>query len=586
MAYDLLTTSGINSLVNSYSANESQKRILPLKTRQTKFTRISSIYSGLLSKVDALKNKMSILKSTGTSSAFAVKKATSSNTTAVTVSASSTAQKGAFALRINQLAKNDLVVSLDKNSADFSSITTPGNYTFAIKSGDGDGGQFTSNVSVELKASDFINGNISFKDLSSLVTKAIKNDKAVVTSNSVSGSTLSSGSFTFNVNGTEKTIDYSAGTYEEVIDSIITQLEDVSGLSAEKVVDGSNVQLKLTVTDSSKYISINGDTGSLVSELGISVDKEKGASGIVSATSFSPSNGLSQISLTAKNSGAGFKIEDLSDLSGGVLGEFGLNLGSNRTAFVQNESGLDTAGYVHDLSLLNSKISFNGLNIERNSNSITDVVAGVTLNLKSVMAIDDNDVTVDVANDSASVKAKIDDFITSFNDVYNYIKTNTTSSDGIRGALLGDASGSSLLSLLSSTAYSPVSGLGFGTINSLTEMGITFNSTTGLSITNSDQLNSALENNIEEVEQTFNSDSGIAANLYNKLLPYTGYKGYLTNRKNSIDNNLESIGDSITKIQTKIEKDAEILRNRYIQLQSQLSSLLSSSGIFGNDLYN
>ncbi|HMN25999.1 MAG TPA: flagellar filament capping protein FliD, partial [Ignavibacteriaceae bacterium] len=207
-------------------------------------------------------------------------------------------------------------------------------------------------------------------------------------------------------------------------------------------------------------------------------------------------------------------------------------------------------------------------------------------NLKSVMAIDDNDVTVDVANDSASVKAKIDEFITSFNDVYNYIKTNTTSSDGIRGALLGDASGSSLLSLLSSTAYSPVSGLGFGTINSLTEMGITFNSTTGLSITNSDQLNSALENNIEEVEQTFNSDSGIAANLYNKLLPYTGYKGYLTNRKNSIDNNLESIGDSITKIQTKIEKDAEILRNRYIQLQSQLSSLLSSSGIFGNDLYN
>ncbi|MBK7632420.1 MAG: hypothetical protein IPJ23_17295 [Ignavibacteriales bacterium] len=43
------------------------------------------------------------------------KKATSSNTTAVTVSASTAAQKGAFALRVNQLAKNDLVVSLDKN---------------------------------------------------------------------------------------------------------------------------------------------------------------------------------------------------------------------------------------------------------------------------------------------------------------------------------------------------------------------------------------------------------------------------------------------------------------------------------------
>jgi len=586
MAYDLLTTSGINSLVNSYINTESQKRLSPLANRKTKYTSISNIYSGLLSKVDALKSKMSILKATGTSSAFAVKKATSSNTTAVTVSASTAAQKGAFALRVNQLAKNDLVVSLDKNSADFSTITTPGTYTFAIKGGDGEGGQFTSNISVVLEADDFTDGNISFEDLSVIVAKAINDDKAVVESDSVSGSTLSSGSFTFDLNGTETTINYSAGTYDEVIDSIITQLEDVSGLAAEKVVDGTNVSLKLTVTDSSKYISISGDTGTLVSELGISVDQEKGASGIVSATSFSPSNGLSQISLTAKNSGAGFKIDELSDLSGGILDQFGLNLGSTRTAFIQNESGADTAGYVHNTSILNSKIVFNGLNIERNSNSISDLVSGVTLSLKSVMAADDNDVTVDVANDVAAVKSKIDEFITSFNDVYNYIKTNTSSSDGVRGVLLGDASGSSLLSLLSSTAYSPISGLGSGTINSLTEMGITFNSNTGLSITDSSQLTNALENNIEEVEQTFNSDSGIAANLYNKLLPYTGYNGYLTARKNTIDGNIKSTSDSISKIQTKIEKDSEVLRNRYIQLQSQLSTLLNSTGSFGSDLFS
>lgn len=586
MAYDLLTTSGINSLVNSYINTESQKRLSPLTTRKTKYTSISNIYSGLLSKVDALKSKMSILKATGTSSAFATKKATSSNTTAITVSASTAAQKGAFALRVNQLAKNDLVVSLDKNSADFSSITSPGTYTFAVKGGDGEGGQFTSNVSVVLEADDFTNGNISFEDLSDIVAKAINDDKAVVLSNSISGSTLSSGSFTFDLNGTETTIDYSAGTYEEVIDSIVTQLEDISGIAAEKVVDGSNVRLKLTVTDSSKYISISGDTGTLVSELGISVDQEKGASGIVRATSFSPSNGLSQISLTAKNSGAGFKIDELSDLSGGMLAEFGLNLGTTRSAFVQNESGIDTAGYVHDTAILNSKIVFNGLNIERNSNSISDLVSGVTLNLKSVMSVDDNDVTVDVANDVTAVKSRIDEFITSFNDVYNYVKSNTSSSDGVRGVLLGDASGSSILSLLSSTAYTPISGLGSGTINSLTEMGITFNSSTGLSITDSDQLNDALENNIEEVEQTFNSDSGIAANLYNRLLPYTGYNGYLTARKNTIDGNIKSTTDSITKIQTKIEKDSEVLRNRYIQLQSQLSTLLSSTGTFGSDLFS
>ena len=60
----------------------------------------------------------------------------------------------------------------------------------------------------------------------------------------------------------------------------------------------------------------------------------------------------------------------------------------------------------------------------------------------------------------------------------------------------------------------------------------------------------------------------------------------LTARKNTIDGNIKSTSDSITKIQTKIEKDSEVLRNRYIQLQSQLSELLTSTGSFGSDLFS
>jgi len=224
------------------------------------------------------------------------------------------------------------------------------------------------------------------------------------------------------------------------------------------------------------------------------------------------------------------------------------------------------------------------LNIERNSNSILDLVTGVTLNLKSVMAVDDTDVTVDVANDVTAVKTKIEEFISSFNEIYSYIKTNTSSSDGIRGVLIGDSSASSLLSLFSSTAYSPVTGLDSGTINSLSELGITFNASMGLSISDSDQLADALENNIDEVEQLFVSENGIATNLYNKLLPYSGYSGYLSARKNSVDDNIESINDSITRIQTKIDKNSESLRYRYIQLQSQLSELMASVGDFSTNL--
>lgn len=586
MAFDLLTTSGINSLVSSYTYNEIQKRIAPLETRKTKYTNISKIYSALVSKVDALKSKLSVLMAANNSSVFSAKTATSSNTNALTVSAGSSAQINSFSVRINQLAKNDLLVSLDKNSKDFSSIALPGTYSFSIKGGNGSNGQFTSNVSLSLTDSDFTNGKITLENLAAKISKAINDDKATVLSKSVMGSTLTSGSFTLNLNGTERTIDYSAGSYEDVFDNIISQLKDVSGLSAEKIVDGSNVQLKLTVTDSSNYITINGDTGSLVSELGIAVDKEKGASGIVSATAFSPSIGLTQISLTAVNPGSDFKIEEVSDINGDLLQEFGLNIGNSRPSFLQNENGEDNPGFVYDTSLLNSKITFNGLNIERNSNNISDLITGVSLNLKSVMSLSENEATVNIENDISSVKTKIDEFISAFNDVYSYIRTNSTSNNGVRGALLGDSSASSLLSLLSSTAYSPVSGIDSRTINSLSEMGITFNINTGLSITNTNQLNDVLQNKIEEVEKAFNSDNGIATNLYNKLLPYTGFSGYLSQRKDSFDNNVKSIVDTITQTQSKIDKESSVLRERYIQLQSQLNDLLSVNGIFGNDLFS
>lgn len=585
MAYDLLTTSGINSLVTSYTSNETQKRIAPLQTKKTKYTSISNIYSNLLKKIDSLTNQLQILKATGPSSAFTVKTAKSSNSSIVSATASSIVSNSTFSLRVNQIAKNDLLVSYDKNSSEFSSITVPGTYSFTIKTGDGKGGQFYSNVSLDLSPEDFLNGSITFENLAKKINTAINTDKAVVSSNFVNGSTNSTGSFVVDLNGTTKTINYSASNYEDVIDSIIAQLSDVAGITAEKISNGPDMQLKLTVSDSSKYISVYGDTGSIVSELGISVNKEKGASGLVSSTVFSPSNGLTQISLTSKNTGAGFKIEDIFDTNGNILDEFGLNLGTNRTLFKQDAAGQDLAGYVYDTSALNSKIIFNGLDIERDSNTITDLMTGITLNLKSVSKAEDADVTIDVSNNVDSIRSKIEAFISSFNDVYTYLKTNTTSQNGVRAALLGDTSASSIISVLSSTAYSPVNGLDPKTINSLSKMGITFNINTGLSISNSDQLNYALENNIAEVEQSFNSNSGIASALYNKLIPYSGYNGYLTERKNSIDGNIQSITDSISKIQSKIDKDAEVLRNRYIQMQSQLSTLLTSTGFFGNDIF-
>lgn len=586
MATDLLTTSGINSLVNTYKTSESNKKITPLTTRRTRYQNLDSAYSTLNTKLTSLKSILSTLKTTGSSSAFTAKSASSSNTSFVTTAASNSALAGTHSIRINQLAKNDLLLSLDQASDDASTtITSAGTHTFTITSGDGSGGTFTSNVSVTFESADFTAGVISNKKVMEKIQTAINTDKAIVTSNSVTGSTASSGAFTFNLNGTETTINYSSGTYSDVIDSIVSQINDLSGVSAEKVIDGSNYQLKITVTDSSKYLTINGDTSNLVSELGIAVTKEKGSSGIVSASTFSPVTSTSQFSLTAKNSGYDYRILSLQDTgTSTALSAMGLNLGSTRQVYVQN-SGLDTPGYVHSSSLLNAKLEFNGINVERNSNVITDLVSGVTFNLKSSMQTTDTTVNIAVDNDTAKVKEKIQSFITNFNDLYTFIKTKTTSTDTARGLLVGDASSSSILSILRSSATNVVSGIDTDDINSLSKLGITFNINNGLSITDSDQLDDALENNADQVEALFNSTYGIANVLYPRIDAYLGTEGYISKTRANFSKTIENLNDSISSSQTKINKSAEILRTQYQKMQAQLATLLSNQSYFMSNSY-
>lgn len=581
MASDLLTTSGINNLVNNFKIAESNKKINPLTTRKTYYQNLDTAYSTLSSKLDLLKSLLSELKTTGASSIFSSKKASSSNTNFVNVTTTNSAVNGASSLRVNQLAKNDIVMSQDLTStANSSVITSAGTHNFVITAGDGSGGTFTSTVSAVFDASDFTAGVISNQKVMEKLSNAINSDKATVLSNSVTGSTLSSGSFTLNLNGTSTQINYTAGTYSAVMDSIVTQINSLSGITAEKIINGSNYQLKITVTDSSKYLTISGDTGTLVSELNIAATKEKGASGIVSASVFSPAASYSQLSITAKETGYDYRILSLSDSVGGqALSSVGLNLGGTRQTFVQN-AGTDTPGYVYSTAVLNSKIEFNGINIERNSNVISDLLTGATITLKSLMQSTDSTVNLSISNDESKVKEKIQDFVTKFNDVYNFIKEKSTSNKNGRGIFVGDSSASSLLSILGTTAYSTVTGIPQNEINTLSKLGITFNSSSGLSISNSSQLDTALADKINQVEALFNSTSGIANYLYDRVNPYLGVDGYITKTKTSFGSSITALSDSITSAQSRIDKNAESLRNRYIKLQTQLAQLLSNQSYF------
>ncbi len=581
----VLTTDTINSMISSYVSSETSRLITPITTKTQWYQSLSTAYGTLSSKLASLKTLLSNFNQTGNDSIFRLKTATSSNSAFISASATGIAAAGAYNMTVSQLAKNDLLVSQEFDSASSNAIS--GTHTFTIKTGDGEGGEYTSNIDVTFSGSE-TNQSIMEK-----IRDAINSDKATVNSDVKSASvdyTGGAATFKINVDGTEKSISVNGGgTYSDLIDEVVANITaNVTGVTAEKVVDPNNpdnVSLKITGKDASKYISISQESGfEIVSDLNIAVTKEKGASGIVTASSFSPSSGKTQFSLSSKQTGVDFRITGLSDSgSSTALSAIGLNLGVDRPSFDQSTNP-DTPGYLYadisDSNLLNSRFTFNGLNIQRDSNVIDDIASGVTFTLNSVMQSSDPAVNISVATDSSSIRSNIEDFITKFNDVFTYLKSQSTYGSDNRGVFAGDSNASSLLSMLGSITYSAIPGVSSGDLKMLSQLGITFSSTTGLSITDSSRLDDAITNNSSQVEALFNSSNGIANTLYNKINPYLGAGGYLALGQSRFDDTVKSLNDKNTAYQNRINKSADVLRNRYEQLQAQLASLLTVQNMF------
>ncbi len=570
---DYLSTSSINSMIQSYQSVQYQRRINPLKIRQQKFSTLSQGWGDLKTKLTSLKTVASDFKTSTDSSLFFKRSVNVSNDSILTATAESNAPESSYTMRVNQLAKSDLIVSQTQTS-DTAVASMAGTHKIQIGSGD-----YTSTVDIELTDTE-TNESIMEK-----LASAINSDKAVSLSDSFDPAATFSGtgSFTIDVNGTEKTISYDYGTtsktYDEVMDDLVADINsNVTGVLAEKIVDEDtgNVSLQITAENSEHALTIGGTA----SFLNMDVTNEKGASGLVNASTFSPATGESKFSVTAKESGYDNRLI-MSDVSGSIFNQVGLTSSVLNDRTVTGDDA--SAGFVYSSTSstdneLNSKLEFNGVNVQRNSNVVTDLVDSVTFNLNAVNEATDPDVSVSVSVDTDSITNEIKSFINTFNDSYTYIKNNSYSSGdkNNRGAFVGDSTARSLMSTLTNIAMGEVSGLPEDSFSYLSDIGITFSPSGGLSISDSSRLETSLKENAGQVADLFSSTNGIANTLYDTLENYVGVDGSIANLIESYDNNVTYYDDKITNINKSIDKSADLLRAQYEDLQMQLLTLTYS----------
>jgi flagellar hook-associated protein 2 len=584
MAYSL-TTETINTLISSYETQQKSILVEPLTTKQERYEKLNTTYSDVSTKLTALKNSVRTLKYTGNDSAFAAKTCSVSNSEFISASAGNAAGAGSYTFQIDQLAKNDVAMSQSLAAATSSGLS--GTHNFQIKTGDGSTGEYVSNVSVTF------DGTETNDEMMEAIRDAINSDSVEITSDAKTGSATYSGgagTFTLDLNGTEKTIPFvGGGTYEDLINEITGYVNDnISGVTAEKVVDDPNpgdVKFKLSVGNSNNYISISTASGyDAVSDLNIGVTNEKGAAGIVTASVFTPVSGSTQFSVTSRKTGIDNRITSIQDTgTSTALSALGLNLGTTRTTFSQsaNTSGFVYSDITEDNNLLNAKFEFNGLSLQNNLNDISDLVTNTTFSLKSVMDASDSDVTVSIGADTETVTTSLKTFVTAFNDLYTYLKEQTSVTTDTKGVLRGQASADSLLEMLRNAAINKVSGTNSGNLGYLSQLGLTFDSSNGISISDSDLLEEKLSGSIDQVEDMFNNETyGIATKMYSTITPYLGVAGYLAKSQETFTENVSFIKDQVESVETRIAKGSDNLRKQYQDLQVQLFTLNNTSSQF------
>lgn len=147
----------------------------------------------------------------------------------------------------------------------------------------------------------------------------------------------------------------------------------------------------------------------------------------------------------------------------------------------------------------NATLTVDGLSIVKSSNTISDVISGVTLNLLSTTASAFN---LSVTSD----KSKVQESITSFVDAYNKLDTSLRSltkydeTGKASGVLLGDSTARSVISQIRAVMNKTIANQ--SSFNSLSQVGVRFERSGQLSL-NTTTLTNALSSNFSDIASVF-----------------------------------------------------------------------------------
>jgi len=119
----------------------------------------------------------------------------------------------------------------------------------------------------------------------------------------------------------------------------------------------------------------------------------------------------------------------------------------------------------------NATFKLNGVDFTRASNTVSDAITGITLNLVTTTALS-TPVTLTVSNDSVSARPKLDAVVKAYNDLYSLYKSQTASSidASSRGVLNSDFGVASMMRQVLTGLMLPMTNITGGALTGQTDL--------------------------------------------------------------------------------------------------------------------
>ena len=230
----------------------------------------------------------------------------------------------------------------------------------------------------------------------------------------------------------------------------------------------------------------------------------------------------------------------------------------------------------------NAILKIDNIAITKPSNTITDAVSGLTLNLLQTSVVG-TPVNVTVAADKAAAKTAVTGFVDAYNKLNSTIKTMTSYNPTTKtGAVLnGESGAASIMTTLRRELTSASAGA--GTLKTLSDIGITFQRDGTLAADDA-KLTKAIEGNFSGVTALFAGTDGFATRLTAATTAMLGTTGVISSRTENLNSAIKQNSTRQDEIESRLVNVEKRYRAQFSALDSMMSRMQSTGNFLTQQL--